>query len=843
MLALVLAVITATPLWASDDNALAINNLTLPVGTTQAILTVDLNNVAEISDLQFDLYLPTGFSVAYDEDDFPLISIAGRTTDRKHSIDYLERTDGSMRVMCTSSKGYTFSGNSGAVLTITLNVANMVAAGTYNVELKQIRVSNSENTYAPANTTSTITVEGETNPPSPPAAYSLAIPAVTIDTDNTNATLTVELNNETAISDMQFDLYLPAGFSVAYDEENYPLIRIVDRTTEKRHSIDYLERADGSMRVMCTSSKGYTFSGNSGAVLEMILNVANTVTPGAYNVELKHIRVSNSENIYAPENTTSTIKVEEKKYKLTFMVDNEIISDTSLIAGAEIIIPILPEKTGYSGSWGDVPSVMPTQDLTVTATYTPMQYTVTFKVDGEVYETFTLDYGAAITAPATPTKEGYTFSGWQNVASTVPAQNVTYEANFTINKYTLKFVADGTVVSEKSVDYGSSITAPNAPAKTGYTFVSWGNVAATMPANDVTYTAQYRINQYTITFKFDGEVYKTFTLDYGATITKPQAPTKEGYTFSGWQNVASTVPAQNVTYEASFTINKYTLKFVADGTVVSEKSVEYGSAITAPNAPAKTGYSFLSWGNVPATMPANDVTYTAQYSINQYTITFKFDGEVYKTFTLDYGATITKPQAPTKEGYTFSGWQNVASTVPAQNVTYEASFTINKYTLKFVADGTVVSEKSVEYGSAITAPNAPAKTGYTFVSWGNVAATMPAKDVTYTAEYKVNQYKLTYMIDGVVYKTFTLDYDSVITPEGDAEDDDYYYGWEEIPDRMPDHDVTVNAYITGIAAAGMSLSNHKYEIYTIDGKKLNNLQKGVNIFRLPNGKTQKVIIR
>ncbi|MBP5629560.1 MAG: hypothetical protein J6X27_06950 [Bacteroidaceae bacterium] len=67
--------------------------------------------------------------------------------------------------------------------------------------------------------------------------------------------------------------------------------------------------------------------------------------------------------------------------------------------------------------------------------------------------------------------------------------------------------------------------------------------------------------------------------------------------------------------------------------------------------------------------------------------------------------------------------------------------------------------------------------------------------------------------------------------------------WEDIPNRMPDHDVTVNAYITGIAAAGVGLSNHKYEIYTIDGKKLNNLQKGVNIIRLPSGKTQKVVIR
>ena len=328
-----------------------------------------------------------------------------------------------------------------------------------------------------------------------------------------------------------------------------------------------------------------------------------------------------------------------------------------------------------------------------------------------------------------------------------------------------------------------------------------------------------------------------------ATVSSNGVVTSKGY---GTATItAKTTDGSNKSATCSVTvvIPKYTLKFVADGTVVSEKSVDYGSAITAPNAPAKTGYTFVSWGNVAATMPANDVTYTAQYKVNKYKVTFNVDGKVYKTFTQNYGTAIVAPQTPTKEGYTFSCWKDIASTVPAHDVTYEAIFTINKYKLKFVADGTVVSEKSVDYGSAITAPNAPAKTGYTFVSWGNVAATMPAKDVTYTAQYKVNQYKLTYMIDGRVYKTYTLDYNSVINPEGDAEDDDYYYGWEDIPNRMPDHDVTVNAYITGIAAAGVGLSNHKYEIYTIDGKKLNNLQKGINIIRTADGKTKKVVVK
>ena len=857
------------PLWGANENTLTAESLVLPEGTTEAKLTVSLTNEAAISDIQFDLYLPTGFSVAYDEDDEPRIEVnTTRTTAKRHSVDYLEKT-GFTRIMCTSSKGYTFSGNSGPVVDVYLTIDASVAAGTYNVDIKNIAVSNSENTYTPANTISTITIEGGGG--SSTDNNSLAAASLSFDSGMTEGVLSVELNNEVAISDIQFDLYLPTGFSVAYDEDDEACIEVnTTRTTAKRHSVDYLEKT-GFTRIMCTSSKGYTFSGNSGPVVDVYITKDPNVSSGTYNVSLKNIAISNSENTYTPADVTSQIVVSSvashniiykvdgeiyetetyaegatitpiaaptregytfsgwstipammgdsditvngsftvNAYKLTYYVDEEEYSSVNVNYGA-LVTPIdNPQKTGYTFSgWDEVPATMPAHDVAVRGTFTINQYTVTFKVDGEVYKTFTLDYGAAITAPATPTKEGYTFSGWQNVASTVPAQNVTYEASFTINKYTLKFIADGNVVSEESLDYGATITAPQAPDKTGYTFVTWGEVAATMPANDVTYTAQYSVNQYTVTFKIDGEIVKSETLDYGAAIVEPEVEQKEGATFSGWNTkVEETMPAHNVEYTGSYLVNPYTLTYIVDGEEYYHISVSYGSQLTPIDNPQKTGYTFSGWDEVPATMPAHDVTVRGTFTINQYTITFKVDGEVYKAFTLDYGATITAPAAPTKEGYTFSGWQNVASTVPAQNVTYEASFTINKYTLKFIADGNVVSETSVEYGSTITAPTAPTKTGYTFVSWGNVAATMPANDVTYTAQYSINQYTITFKVDGEVYKTFTLDYGAAITaPATPTKEGHTFDGWSTIPATMPANDVTVAGSFSPILASGITLN-------------------------------------
>ena len=141
------------------SNTLTIPDISIAADSTNIIMSIELKNSVEISDLQFDLYLPTGFSVAKGNDDEPVITVSTeRTTIQHHSIDYQERADGSMRVMCTSSKGYTFSGDNGAVLQITLNVASDVAVGTYSVQMKKIRISNSDSTFKPADFTSSITL-------------------------------------------------------------------------------------------------------------------------------------------------------------------------------------------------------------------------------------------------------------------------------------------------------------------------------------------------------------------------------------------------------------------------------------------------------------------------------------------------------------------------------------------------------------------------------------------------------------------------------------------------------------------------------------------------------------
>ena len=501
-------------------------------------------------------------------------------------------------------------------------------------------------------------------------------------------------------------------------------------------------------------------------------------------------------NVYTIASLTSAINAvasfKLKKYTVTFEVDGKVVEQKAIEYGATITPPAAPAKEGHTfAGWSNLPTTMPGKDITVTGTYTVNKYTVTFKIDDKVIYAESLPYGSKITAPEAPAKEGYTFNGWGAVATTVPAKDVTYTSSYTVNKYVLTFIADGITIKTEQVAYGTKITAPEAPAKEGHTFDSWKDLPATMPAKDVTTHATYTVNNYTVTFKIGDEVIYTESLPYGSKITAPEAPVVDGKVFSGWGKVAETVPAMNVTYEGHYINNPYEIVYYVDGVEYYRGLIEFGAAITLIDEPTKTGHTFSGWSEVPATMPAEEVKVYGTFNVNSYTVTFKIGDEVIYAESLPYGSKITAPEAPAKEGHTFAGWGGVAATVPAMDVTYEGHYDVNYYTVTFNLDGEVIYSESLPYGSNISVPEAPAKEGYTFAGWGNVAATVPAKDVTYTGTYTVNNYTVTFKIGDEVIYSESLPYGSKITaPEAPAKEGHTFAGWGEVAATVPAMDVT-----------------------------------------------------
>ena len=223
-------------------------------------------------------------------------------------------------------------------------------------------------------------------------------------------------------------------------------------------------------------------------------------------------------------------------------------------------------------------------------------------------------------------------------------------------------------------------------------------------------------------------------------------------------------------------------------------------------------------------------------------LTYLVDNEEYKTYELIYGEVITPEPAPTKEGYTFSGWSEIPETMPAHDVTVTGTFAINKYKLTYVIDGEEYKSYELEYGVKITPEPTPTKEGYTFLGWNEIPSTMPAHDVTVTGSFAVNKYTITYIIDHEVYMTQMVDYGSTIVPPAALEREGYDFAWGDYPETMPAHDITIyGAYTTGIEAIMAGEAN--CQIFSLDGKPLNELQKGVNIIRMSNGQVRKVFVR
>ena len=378
-------------------------------------------------------------------------------------------------------------------------------------------------------------------------------------------------------------------------------------------------------------------------------------------------------------------KWEINQYTITFdTAGGSEVAPITQDYGTAIAAPADPTREGYTFLGWDkaIPATMPAENMTITAQWEINRYTITFdSAGGSEVAPITQDYGTQIAAPADPTREGYTFIGWDKaIPATMPAENMTIMAKWKVNSYTITFdTAGGSEVAPITQDYGTAITAPANPTRKGYTFMGWDKaIPATMPAENMNITAKWKVNSYTITFDTaGGSEIAPITQDYGTQIAAPANPTREGYTFIGWDKaIPATMPAENTTVTAQWKVNSYTITFdTAGGSAVAPITQDYGTNITAPAAPTREGYTFIGWDKaIPATMPAENMTITAKWKVNQYTITFDTaGGSAVAPITQNYGTAITAPESPTREGYTFIGWdKTIPTTMPAENMTIKA---------------------------------------------------------------------------------------------------------------------------------------------------------------------------
>jgi len=479
------------------------------------------------------------------------------------------------------------------------------------------------------------------------------------------------------------------------------------------------------------------------------------------------------------------------------------IAPITLVAGATITPPEDPTKTGFTfGGWfSDVGlltaytiTTMPNANITLYAKWNEVIVTATLTFEtngGSLIAPITQNAGTLITAPTNPTKAGYTFGGWySDVALTtvytfgnMPTSNFTIYAKWTANNYTITFEENGgSVVTDITQAYLSTVTAPSNPTRDGYTFGGWYSDVAlttaytfgTMPMNGITLYAKWTIRNYTIIFEENGgSLTPDITQPYLSVVTEPAHPTREGYTFGGWYNdmsfttglyVFDSMPLHGRTLYAKWTANTYTITFIENGgSDVTDITQDYGTTLIIP-VPVKTYHVFDGWFTdvdltVPFThvnMPLGGATLYAKYTQNEYTLTWHDGSMTPLVQVYGLGQSITPPSDPIKVGYTFGGWFKDQlhlepfdiTVMTANDINAYAKWTINFYTVVYNTHGGdfLIDDELVPYMSEVPYPGTITKQGMIFDGWYADDAytipfdfeSMPAANITIHAKWIID---------------------------------------------------------------------------------------------------------
>ena len=611
---------------------------------------------------------------------------------------------------------------------------------------------------------------------------------------------------------------------VYYSRNQYKLT--VDGTTTEVYYGAALEIADPEART------GYTFAGwKPAAPATMPANdvtlesqwTENDADYTAYDAAVKAAQAKQAESDYAARYTEESrnalaaalaADVSGKKYTQQGEVDAATTAINNAVAGLD-----------------------------------KMTYNAIFTVDGEEYAKVPTKVDDQIVAPKDPSKEGYTFAGWKPSVGIMGTADATFEAvfaaagdtSYTVNTYVMG--TDGTYgdpTSEKLTGTTGS-TATYAPeAREGFTVADESVLSGTIAADgSLVLKVYYSRNKYTLTV--DGVASEVY---YGAAVSVAE-PSKEHYTFAGWEpELPDTMPANDVTVVSKWTEDgaDYTAYDAAVAAAQAKKAetdydktytAESRAALDAALAEKVSGKKYSEQSVVDAAAKAiNDAV--ASLEVMTYNATFYVDGAEYRVVPTKVGAQIVAPEAPSKTGYVFTGWDPAVGVMGTEDVSFNAQFSAGEVSYKVE---TFVMGLDGQYGAAET-KTVPATTGAAVsvepearegftVADNSVLSGVVAADSSLVLKvyYSRNQYKLS--VDGVesdVYYGAALNIAAPAAREGFT-----FTGWNvEVPANMPASDLTLvsqwsendadyTAYNAAVAAAKAKQGEENYDkMYTAE---------------------------
>ena len=478
-----------------------------------------------------------------------------------------------------------------------------------------------------------------------------------------------------------------------------------------------------------------------------------------------------------------------------------------------------------------------------------MTYNATFYVDGEEYRVVPTKVGEQIVAPEAPSKQGYTFTGWTPEVGTMGIEDVSFNAVFSAGTvaYTVEtYVMDVTgnygdaAIENKSATTDETVSV-TPEAREGFSVAAESVLSGEVKADgSLVLKVYYSRNQYKLTV--DGNVTNVY---YGAAISVAEPAAREGYTFAGWdRDVPETMPASDVTLVSQWNENDadYTAYNAAKAAAEAKQAeanfdktytAESRQALADALAKDVSGKKYSEQNVVDAATKAiNDAI--AALDLMTYNATFYVDGAEYRVVPTKVGAQIVAPEAPSKTGYVFTGWDPAVGVMGTGDVSFNAQFSAGEVSYKVE---TYVMGLDGQYGAAET-KTVPATTGAAVsvepearegftVADNSVLSGVVVADSSLVLKvyYSRNQYKLS--VDGVesdVYYGAALNIAAPAAREGFT-----FTGWNvEVPANMPASDLTLvsqwsendadyTAYNAAVAAAKAKQGEENYDkMYTAE---------------------------
>ena len=529
------------------------------------------------------------------------------------------------------------------------------------------------------------------------------------------------------------------------------------------------------------------------------------------------------------------------QYKLS--VDG-VESDVYYGAALNIAAPAAREGFTFTGWNVEVPANMPASDLTLVsqwsendADYSAYNAAVSAaqaKKGEENYDkTYTAETRAALAEALANDVAGKKYSEQSVVDAATKAINDAVAA-LEVMTYNAIFTVDGVQYEVVPTKVGEQIVAPKDPAKEGYVFKGWDKEVGKMGVEDITFTAQfekasgiaYTVEVYTMDVNGNYGAAETKTL-YGTTDAEVTADTTaaEGFTFdeSAANVVSGKVAADgSLVLKVYFARNQY--KLTVDGV---ESMVYYGAALDIATPAARKGYTFTGWNvDVPATMPASDLTLVSQWSENDADYTAynaavaaaqakKAETDYDKTYTAESRAALDAALAEKVSGKKYSEQSVVDAATKAINDAV-ASLEVMTYNATFYVDGAEYRVVPTKVGEQIIAPENPTKEGFVFTGWDKEVGAMGTENVSFNAQFSAGEvsYKVeTYVmgLDGqygaAETKTVPATTDATVSVD---------------PEAREGFTVAADSVLSGTVAADGSLvlkvyySRNQYKL-TVDG--------------------------